>query len=96
MPRSSVKCTEDVLATVTLARAGLGLVQTYDFLLERDVAAGTLVEVLREFRGASRAFSVIYPAAPKPSPAARLLIDFLLGVPAKRSLTNPLNTTESP
>ena len=37
-PRSSVKCTEDVLATITLARAGLGLVQTYDYLVERDVA----------------------------------------------------------
>jgi DNA-binding transcriptional LysR family regulator len=75
-----LRCTEDVLATVTLARAGLGLIQTYDFLVERDVAAGTMVEVLREFRGASRPFSLIYPAAPQRSATARLLIDFLLGV----------------
>src|SRR5206468_7742351 len=76
IPESSVKCTEDVLATVTLARAGLGLVQTYDFVVEKDVAQGTLVEILREFRGASRPFSLVYPAVPKRSPAARLLIDF--------------------
>jgi DNA-binding transcriptional LysR family regulator len=80
VPQSSLRCTEDVLATVTLARAGLGLIQTYDFLVERDVAAGTMVEVLREFRGASRPFSLIYPAAPQRSATARLLIDFLLGV----------------
>ena len=96
MPQSSVKCTEDVLATVTLARAGLGLVQAYDFLVEKDVAQGALVEVLREFRGVSRPFSLIYPAAPKRSPAARLLIDFLLGAPARRPPTFPLNTTDSP
>lgn len=95
-PDSSVKCTEDVLATVTLARAGLGLVQTYDFLVEKDVAQGTLVEVLRDFRGVSRPFSLIYPAAPKRSPAARLLIDFLLGVPVRRADSFPLNTTDSP
>lgn len=76
-PQASLTCTEDVLATVTLARAGLGLVQTYDFIVEKEVAQGTLVEVLREFRGASRPFSLVHPAVPKRSAAARLLITFL-------------------
>lgn len=78
-PRSTVRCTEDVLALVTLARAGLGLIQIYDFLVEKDVERGLLVEVLRDHRGASRPFSLVYPAAPRRSPAARALIEFLLG-----------------
>lgn len=78
-PRSALRCSEDVLALVTLARAGLGLIQTYDFLVEHDVEAGQLVEVLRDHRGASRPFSIVYPSAPRRSPAARTVIDFLLG-----------------
>jgi DNA-binding transcriptional LysR family regulator len=78
VPSAPLRCAEDVLATITLARAGLGLIQTYDFLVEKDVERGMLVEVLRDFRGASRPFSLIYPESPKRSPAARALIDFLL------------------
>jgi DNA-binding transcriptional LysR family regulator len=77
VPPAPVRCADDVLATITLARAGVGLVQTYDFLVEEDVERGLLVEVLRDHRGASRPFSLIYPASPKRSPAARALIDFL-------------------
>lgn len=78
-PRSAVRCAEDVLALVSLARAGLGLIQIYDFLVEKDVERGLLVEVLREHRGASRPFSLVYPSAGRRSAAARVLIDFLLG-----------------
>ncbi len=77
-PKAAVRCTEDALSLVTLARAGLGLVQAYDFLVERDVERGLLVEVLKDYRGASRPFSLIYPSTPKPSPAARTLIDYIL------------------
>ncbi len=77
-PRSTLRCSEDVLALVTLARAGLGLIQLYDFLVERDVERGLLVEALRDHRAASRPFSLVYPATPKRSPAARTLIEFLL------------------
>lgn len=78
LPEAGLRCSEDVLALVTLARAGLGLIQTYDFLVEHDVEAGALVEVLRDHRGASRPFSIIYPAAPRRSPAARTVIEFLV------------------
>jgi len=77
-PRSTVRCSEDVLALVTLARSGLGLVQTYDFLVEKDIERGLLVEVLQEYRGVTRPFSIVYPATPRRSPVARTLIDFLL------------------
>lgn len=78
-PRATVRCSEDVLALVTLARAGLGLIQIYDFLVEKDIERGLLVEVLRDYRGASRPFSLVYPAAPRRSPAARALIEYLIG-----------------
>jgi DNA-binding transcriptional LysR family regulator len=81
VPPAPLRCADDVLATITLARAGVGLVQTYDFLVEKDVERGLLVEVLRDFRGASRPFTLIYPATPKRSPAARALIEFLLRRP---------------
>lgn len=76
-PRSAVRCSGDPLAVVSLARAGLGLVQTYDFVVARDLERGLLVEVLRDYRGANRPFSIVYPESPKRSPAARALIDFV-------------------
>ncbi len=82
LPRARLRCTEDITATITLARAGAGLVQTYDFLVERELQSGELVEVLREFRGTSRPFSLIYPKTPKRSPTAATLIDYLLATSA--------------
>jgi DNA-binding transcriptional LysR family regulator len=77
-PTAPIRCSDDALSLVTLARAGLGLIQIYDFLVEDAVARGALVEVLRDYRGGSRPFSLVYPATPKRSPAARALIDFIL------------------
>lgn len=77
-PQAKVRCSEDALALITLARAGMGLIQLYDFLVEKDVERGLLVEVLRDYRGKSRQFSLVYPQSPKRSAAARLLIDYLL------------------
>jgi DNA-binding transcriptional LysR family regulator len=82
-PHAPIRCAEDVLATITLARAGVGFVQTYDFLVEQDLERGLLVEVLSNYRGASRPFSLVYPQTPKRSPAARVLIDYLLGLPTR-------------
>jgi len=77
-PPAAVRCAEDVLATITLARAGVGLVQIYDFLVERDLERGLLVEVLRDFRGRSRPFSLVYPRTPERTPAARAVIEHIL------------------
>jgi DNA-binding transcriptional LysR family regulator len=76
-PKTAVRCAGDPLATVSLARAGLGLVQTYDFVVALDIERGLLVEVLRDFRGMSRPFSIVFPESPKRSAAARTLIDFV-------------------
>ncbi len=71
-------CAEDVLGIVTLAKSGAGLIQTYRFILEQDVADGTLVEVLPEYGGTSRPFILLYPHARHLSLRVRSLVDFLV------------------
>jgi DNA-binding transcriptional LysR family regulator len=76
-PRATLRCGGDFLGAITLAKVGLGLVQAYDFLVQDELKRGVLVEVLREFRGSTRPFSLIYPSSPEPTPAARVLIEYL-------------------
>ncbi|WP_312739832.1 LysR family transcriptional regulator [Cedecea neteri] len=76
--RGGFTCAEDVLGIVTLARSGAGLIQTYRFILEQDVADGTLVEVLPEYGGTSRPFILLYPHARHLSLRVRSLVDFLV------------------
>ena len=72
-------CAEDVLGIVTLARAGAGIVQTYRFIVEHDLASGQLVELLPECGGTSRPFYLLYPHARHLSLRVRAFVDFLMG-----------------
>jgi DNA-binding transcriptional LysR family regulator len=74
----AVCCSDDILGTVTLARTGAGLLQTYRFIVEQDLLQGTLKEVLQPFGGASRPFSLLYPSNRHMPLRVRVLIDFLL------------------
>lgn len=74
----SYGCAEDVLGGVTLARAGAGLFQTYRFVVEEDLRAGTLVEVLKEHGGVTRPFVLLYPHARHMSSRVRAFVDFLI------------------
>jgi DNA-binding transcriptional LysR family regulator len=88
VPEARYRCAEDVLGVITLARAGLGLVQVFDFLVEEHVSRGALVEVLAPHRGPSSPFALVYPKQVRPSPAVRALIDFVVaqaGAGARRS-----------
>lgn len=87
VPDAPYRCSDDVLATITLARAGIGLVQTYDFLVEEDVARGSLVEVLSAYRGATRPFSIIHPKGVVLSAPARALRDFIVARAKERDGT---------
>ncbi|MDC3958968.1 LysR family transcriptional regulator [Polyangium jinanense] len=78
VPDAPYTCSDDALGVIGLSRAGVGLVQMYDFLVEEDVARGSLVEVLTPFRGASRPFSLIHPRGTVLPPAARVLKEFVL------------------
>lgn len=71
-------CSEDVLAGLTLARAGAGLFQTYRFVAERDLDDGSLMEVLQPFAGRSRPVSLIYPHGRMLPSRVRAFVDFLL------------------
>ncbi|NRF68177.1 LysR family transcriptional regulator [Aquincola sp. S2] len=80
-------CTDDILGTCTLARAGAGLAQTYRFIVEQDLRQGTLVEVLQPFGGRSRPFSILYPAQRHMPLRLRAFVDYLVDAldPAARS-----------
>jgi DNA-binding transcriptional LysR family regulator len=68
----------DVLGGVTLARHGAGLFQTYRFVVEKDLAEGTLKELLKPFGGCSRPFILLYPHAQHLSSRVRSFVDFLM------------------
>jgi len=76
-PTGNYSCAEDVLAGVTLAKAGAGLFQTYRFIVEKDLAEGRLVEVLHAFSGRSRPVSLIYPHGRLLPSRVRAFVDFL-------------------
>ena len=73
----AIRCSDDILAPVTLARHGVGLAQTYRFIVEQDLRDGRLKEVLRGLAGASRPFSMLYPANRNMPHRVRALIEFL-------------------
>lgn len=77
-PQGSVHVEDDVLGTVSLAEAGLGICQTYDFVVRDRLEQGSLLEILPEIGGRSRPFSLIYPPHRSLSAATRALIDCLL------------------
>lgn len=74
----SLCITDDVLGLSTAARSGIGLAQTYRFIVEEDLNNGTLVEVMREFGGASRPFNILYPPHQHMPQRVRLLVEFLV------------------
>lgn len=76
-PEGAVTVLDDVLGCVSLAEAGLGICQSYDFVLSERLSRGALVEVLPELSGAARLFSILYPRHRHLPAATRALIDFL-------------------
>lgn len=74
----SYRCVEDYLGPVTLAREGAGLLQTYRFIVQEDLAQGRLQELLPEAGGRSRPFSIVYPNREHNALRVRSFIDFLV------------------
>ncbi|MBV4521174.1 LysR family transcriptional regulator [Pseudomonas sp. SWRI74] len=77
IPEANVRVSDDVLGIVSLAEHGMGICQTYDFIVRERLQNGRLVELLEQSSGRFRPFSVIYPPHRQLQAAARALIDFL-------------------
>jgi len=92
-PGKALRCSDDVLGCVSLARAGAGLVQIFRFIGEPEVKRGELVEVLAPFAGASRPFSLLMPARRVPTLAVRMFADAI--VAAARSTSEARATAEA-
>jgi len=77
IPQANVQLSDDVLGTVSLAEHGMGICQTYDFIVRERIKSARLIPLLEQAGGRSRPFSVIYPPHRQLSAASRALIDFL-------------------
>lgn len=76
-PAGALRVSNDPLGMVSLAEQGMGICQSYDFIVGERLRAGRLIEVLPQSRGRSRAFSLIYAPHRQLSAAARALIEAL-------------------
>ncbi|MFF5865657.1 LysR family transcriptional regulator [Pseudomonas sp. NPDC012596] len=83
--QGGLTCLGDFLATATLVRHGGGLMQAYRFSVQDALASGELVEVLAEYGGTSRPFTLIYPQSRHMPQRVRVFIDFLFAEGARSS-----------
>ncbi len=74
---ASIEVSEDVLGVVSLAAAGMGVCQTYDFIVRERIERGELVALLPQLAGRTRPFSAIYAPHRALSAASRALIEVL-------------------
>jgi DNA-binding transcriptional LysR family regulator len=74
-PRGGIEVSDDVLGVVSLAAQGMGICQSYDFIVRERIERGDLVELLPQLAGRTRDFSVIYAPHRGLSGGARALID---------------------
>ena len=75
--RSRDTPSNDALGCVAWVNAGGGLYQTYRFAAIEAVKRGDLVEVLQEYAGRCRPFSILYPQHRHMSARVRAFVDFL-------------------
>jgi DNA-binding transcriptional LysR family regulator len=80
-PPAHMTVSDDVLGAVSLAAHGMGVCQSYDFIVRERIERGELVEVLPWLGGRTRAFSALHAGHRRPSAAARALIAVLAGAP---------------
>lgn len=73
-PSSVLEVSDDVLGTVAMAEQGIGICQSYDFVVRERLANGSLVELLPELGGRTRPFSLVYAPHRHQSAAVRALI----------------------
>jgi DNA-binding transcriptional LysR family regulator len=77
--KSTVRVSEGPLGMVVLARAGMGLVQTFDWIAAAHPSE--LTQVLQAYAGRTRPFYVLYPQNRHLSARVRALVEFLIAGP---------------
>lgn len=77
LPGSTIEISDDVLGVVSLAEQGMGICQSYEFIVRDRIQRGQLLEVLPQLRGRSRPFSVLFAPHRRQSAATRAMIDLL-------------------
>jgi len=77
VPPAALRITDDALGVVSMAEQGLGICQSYRFILQEKLQNGNLIEILPEFGGRSRPFSLVYAPHKNQSAASRALINWL-------------------
>jgi DNA-binding transcriptional LysR family regulator len=77
MPRVAVSVTA-AETMVSAARLGLGIIQVPSYHIAKDLAAGTLMEVLQDVRPSPTPVSLLYPRTLQLAPRVRVFIDWLI------------------
>lgn len=77
VPDAVIEVSDDVLGVVSLAEQGMGICQSYDFIVRERIERGGLVELLPRLRGRSRPFSLVYAPHRRQPASVRALIDWL-------------------
>lgn len=76
--QGNFKVLDDLLGAVTLVKNGAGLLQTYRFIVEEELADGRLIEVLQSYSGSSRPYTLLYPHGKLMPMRLRVFSDFLV------------------
>lgn len=83
IPTNRILVKEDILGVVSLAENGLGICQSYDFIVNEKIQQGTLQPLLEPYAGHTRPFSLLYAQHKHMSSATRAFIDFLCSTDRK-------------
>ena len=76
-PTNRILVKEDILGVVSLAESGIGICQSYSFIVNEKIRQGKLQPLLETYAGHTRPFSLLYAQHKHMSSATRALINFL-------------------
>ena len=76
-PTNRILIKEDILGVVSLAENGIGICQSYGFIVNEKIRQGKLQPLLEAYAGHTRPFSLLYAQHKHMSSATRALINFL-------------------
>lgn len=76
--QAAVSITDDVLGNMTLAKNGGGICQSFHYIVADDLKQGRLVEILKDYTGQTRPYSMVYLPNRMMSATVRAFVDFVM------------------